>query len=88
MIFYNENGEQDAKISALYDLADILATAEYDANETEPEPSFVNPNDKPKNAAHKGVKYWYKFRNELYLTVCRLQLRLTYATRARNSLNI
>lgn len=63
--FYNENGEQDAKISALYDLADILATAEYDANETEPEPSFVNPNDKPKNAAHKGVKYWYKFRNEI-----------------------
>ena len=57
--------EYEAKINALYDLADILATATYDPTATSPEESYVNPGTKPKNKAHKGVKYWYKFKNEI-----------------------
>ncbi len=57
--------EYAAKINALYDLADILATSKYDPSETNKEPSYQNPSVKPKNAAHKGVKYWYKFKNEI-----------------------
>ena len=58
-------GEYEAKINSLYDLADILATATYDPTATNREPSYNNPNVKPKNAAHKNVKYWYKFRNKI-----------------------
>ena len=31
------------------------------------EPSFANENVVPKNLAHKGVKYWYKFENHIIL---------------------
>ena len=34
-------------------------------NETGIEPGYANPNLPPKNAAHKDVKYWYKFVNEI-----------------------
>lgn len=57
--------EKEAKVNALYDLADILATSKYDPSATTKEPSYANPNLKPKNKAHKDVKYWYKFRNEI-----------------------
>ena len=57
--------EYETKINSLYDLADILATATYDPTATNKEPSYNNPNVKPKNAAHKNVKYWYKFRNKI-----------------------
>jgi len=60
-----EDSEYLAKINSLYDLADILATSIYDPNTTAKEPSYANPNVPPKNAAHKNVKYWYKFRNEI-----------------------
>ncbi len=60
-----EPGEYEAKINSLYDLADILATSTYDSNATSMESSYANPNIKPKNAAHKGVKYWYKFKNNI-----------------------
>lgn len=62
---YNRQIEQDAKVSSLYDLADILATSKYEPAATKPEPSYVNSNVKPKNAAHKNVKYWYKFVNNI-----------------------
>ena len=62
---YAEPDELAAKVNALYDLADILATAKYDPSKTAMEPSFANPAVKPKNKAHKDVKYWYKFRNEI-----------------------
>lgn len=60
-----KSNEYTAKINSLYDLADILATSKYDPNVTSKEPSYANPGVKPKNAAHKNVKYWYKFRNEI-----------------------
>ena len=62
---FNTDSEQTAKINSLYDLADILATATYDPSATAPEPSYINPNTKPKNKAHKNVKYWYKFKNNI-----------------------
>jgi len=61
----NTPKEQAAKISSLYDLADILATSTYDPTATGTEPSYANPTIKPKNKAHENVKYWYKFRNEI-----------------------
>lgn len=57
--------EKNAKINALYDLADILSTAKYDPSATNIEDSYLNPENKPKNEAHKGVKYWYKFKNDI-----------------------
>lgn len=60
-----EGEEYKAKISSLYDLADILATSTYDPTATNTEDSYVNPAIKPKNKAHENVKYWYKFRNEI-----------------------
>ena len=62
---HNTPEEQAAKISSLYDLADILATATYDPTATNTEDSYANPNVKPKNKAHENVKYWYKFKNEI-----------------------
>lgn len=59
--------EFEAKINSLYDLADILNTSTYDPTATIPEDSYINPNIKPKNEAHKNVKYWYKFRNNIVL---------------------
>lgn len=60
-----DGSEYMAKINSLYDLADILATSTYDPNATGKELSYENPGSKPKNAAHRNVKYWYKFRNEI-----------------------
>lgn len=60
-----EGEEYKAKISSLYDLADILATSTYDPTATNTEDSYANPAIKPKNKAHDNVKYWYKFRNEI-----------------------
>ena len=57
--------EQDAKVNALYDMADILQTAKYLPNKTAMEPSYQNPAVSPKNKAHAGVKYWYKFQNDI-----------------------
>lgn len=57
--------EQDAKVNALYDMADILQTAKYLPNKTTMEPSYQNPAVSPKNKAHAGVKYWYKFQNDI-----------------------
>lgn len=57
--------ERKAKVNALYDMADILATSKYVPSKTSVEASYSNPKVKPKNAAHKGVKYWYKFQNEI-----------------------
>ena len=57
--------EQESKVNALYDLADILASSTYDPNATSTDPSYINPSIKPKNPAHKNVKYWYKFRNNI-----------------------
>ena len=59
------DGEKEARINSLYDLADILATSKYDPSATAKEPSYANPALQPKNKAHKDVKYWYKFRNEI-----------------------
>ena len=57
------NSEKKAKVDALYDLVDILATAKFES--AEPEPSYIDAAIKPKNQAHKGVKYWYKFGNDV-----------------------
>ena len=57
--------EHNAKIDALYDMADILQTAKYIPNKTTMEPSYQSPAIAPKNAAHKDVKYWYKFQNDI-----------------------
>lgn len=62
---YTEPKEYEAKINSLYDLADILATSKYVPSATVKENSYANPNEKPKNVAHKGVKYWHKFKNEI-----------------------
>lgn len=55
--------EADARIDALYDLADILRKSRFVKKEMEE--SYKDPSKKPKNAAHKNVKYWYKFRNTI-----------------------
>lgn len=59
--------EMDAKYRMLYEMADILSTAQYDPTATEMETSYKNPTIPPKNKAHKDVKYWYKFRNNIVL---------------------
>lgn len=53
----------------MYDLADILSTSTYVSRpkSKEIEPSYNNKNIEPKNKAHKDVKYWYKFRNNIEL---------------------
>ena len=65
--YYISDDEQKALFNSLYDLADILSKSKYDSNATEKEPSYANPAINPKNPAHKGVKYWYKFRNSIVL---------------------
>lgn len=62
-----EPGEKQAKVNALYDLADILATSKYIPTATQKEESYKDPTKPPKNAAHKDVKYWYKFKNDIVL---------------------
>ncbi len=64
---YATQEEFQAKINALYDLADILQTSEYLPDKTQKEPSYEDPTIPPKNDAHKGVKYWYKFQNKIEL---------------------
>ncbi len=58
-------GSISAKVNALYDLVDILETSVFKSAGMEP--SFANENVVPKNPAHKGVKYWYKFENHIIL---------------------
>ena len=58
----NQN-EYNAKINSLYDLADILENSHFIKKGVEP--SFNNPSVLPKNKAHKNVKYWYKFENDI-----------------------
>jgi len=62
-----EDFELEAKVNSLFDLADILSTLKEIKRDKklEIEPSYLNPNVKPKNKAHEGVKYWYKFKNEI-----------------------
>ena len=57
----------EAKFNALYDTADMLATSKYVKDKTKKEPSYEDPNIKPKNKAHEDVKYWYKFKNRVIL---------------------
>ena len=59
--------DMEATYRMLYDMADILSTATYIPRKTQPEPSYINPSETPKNAAHKDVKYWYKFQNDIVL---------------------
>ncbi|MBE7048909.1 MAG: hypothetical protein E7393_06045 [Ruminococcaceae bacterium] len=56
--------EASARINSLYDLSDILSHSKYVGKEIEP--SYADSNVAPKNDAHKGVKYWYKFKNTIY----------------------
>ncbi len=62
---YGDKGDISAKVNALYDLVDILETSIFKS--VGMEPSFANGNLKPKNLAHKDVKYWYKFENHIVL---------------------
>ena len=55
------DSEMKAKVNSLYDIADILGDSRFAGKEIEP--SFKDPEIKPKNKAHKDVKYWYKFEN-------------------------
>ena len=64
VLYHQTENELQAKVNSLYDLVDILATAKYDGKEIEE--SYEDPNIKPKNKAHKNVKYWYKFKNTIY----------------------
>lgn len=57
------DNEADVKTDALYDLADILRKSRFVGKGMEE--SYKDPSKKPKNAAHKNVKYWYKFRNTI-----------------------
>ena len=61
-----KTGEFSAKINALYDMADILTGAKF-VPPANVEESYANPNISPKNKAHKGVKYWYKFRTYIVM---------------------
>ena len=55
--------EYDTRINALYDLADILSGSKFKKKTIEE--SYYDPTIPPKNAAHKKVKYWYKFTNHI-----------------------
>jgi hypothetical protein len=57
--------EREARTNALYDLADILSDAKFKSAEIED--NYKDRTIPPKNAAHKDVKYWYKFENTIYL---------------------
>ena len=60
-----ESRDKAAKINALYDLADILETSKFKSSNIES--SYADSTNDPKNAAHKDVKYWYKFENHIML---------------------
>ncbi len=55
--------EMQAKVNSLYDIAEILSDSKFVGKEIEP--SFEDSEVKPKNKAHKDVKYWYKFKNTI-----------------------
>lgn len=60
--------EKKSKVNALYDLADILQTSSYKGKAKEASyqsPQLQGSVPKAKNAAHKNVKYWYKFTNTI-----------------------
>ena len=60
-----ESRDKAAKINALYDLANILETSKFKSSNIES--SYADSTNDPKNAAHKDVKYWYKFENHIML---------------------
>ena len=60
-----ESRDKAAKINGLYDLADILETSKFKSSNIES--SYADSTNAPKNAAHKDVKYWYKFENHIML---------------------
>lgn len=62
---YLTGEEKLAKIELLYDYADILEKSEF--VKRSPEESYIDLSVSPKNNAHKGVKYWYKFKNNIVL---------------------
>lgn len=69
-LFGDENSTRkgyQAKIASLGDLVDILERSKFDGKKVEPsyDPVTNQPrkNVEPKNAAHKGVKYWYYYTN-------------------------
>ena len=60
----NIKTESDTKamVNALYDMADILQDSRFVKVEREESYQTTIP---PKNKAHKNVKYWYKFENDI-----------------------
>lgn len=59
---YATSTEMNTKVSALYDLADILNNSLYQNKNKE---ESYQTNVPPKNKAHKGVKYWYKYSTDI-----------------------
>ena len=59
--------ERSALINSLFDVAHILSNSKYvpQTREKMIEPSYADPTIAPKNKAHKDVKYWYKFKNNI-----------------------
>ncbi len=55
--------ERQARINSLYDMAEILSDSKFAGKGIEE--SYNDPTVKPKNQAHKDVKYWYKFKNTI-----------------------
>lgn len=62
---YRTNPEKRARVDLLYDYADILRNAEF--IKVNIEDSYADQTKRPKNPAHKDVKYWYKFKNNIVL---------------------
>ena len=46
-------------------MAEILSNAKYVMKDIED--SYLNPEAKDVKKSHKGVKYWYKFKNTIYM---------------------
>ena len=65
-----------------------MRTSTYIPSKTAPEPSYVNPAASPKNAAHKDVKYWYKFQNDILLDGVGYTVPLIFVIKARSSMDI
>ncbi len=57
------DSEMHAKVNSLYDIAEILNDSQYVGKDIEE--SYKDSSVAPKNQAHKGVKYWYKFKNTI-----------------------
>ena len=63
---YGDISLPEGKLNALYDMADILKNSVF-VPPAKKEPSYQNKNVKPKNDAHKNVKYWYKFKTNIVM---------------------